>query len=126
MMIWRAVALLTFVLSLSAYSKHDLSKPYEVEEVPLTHSSWIAARAIGPWHRMVLNDIQTFAHTSPVYIEVAGQPVSRAASARWLLDWLDRFEALLRTQGQFADEAQRDEVIAIIARARPYYQAHTR
>jgi hypothetical protein len=64
-----------------------------------------------------------FAHTSPIYVEVQGQPVVRAPSARWLLDWLDRLEELVRTHGQFADDAQRDEVVAVIEQPRPYYQA---
>jgi hypothetical protein len=85
-------------------------------------SLWLCAVARGPRHPAVLGPV-VFAHTSPVHVEVGGQPVARAASARWLLDWLDRFEELLRAHGSFADDAQRDEVIAVIDRARPYYQS---
>jgi hypothetical protein len=83
---------------------------------------WLCAVARGPQHPSVLGPT-VFAHTSPVYVEVEGQPVRRAASAVWLLDWLDRLEALVRTAGQFADDRQRDEVIAVIERARTYYRA---
>jgi hypothetical protein len=82
---------------------------------------WLCAVARGPQHPTVLGPV-VFAHTSPVYVEVADQPVGRAASARWLLDWLDRFEQLVRTHGRFADDAQRDEVLAVINQARSYYQ----
>jgi hypothetical protein len=85
-------------------------------------SMWLCAVARGPQHPSVLGPV-VFAHTSPVYVEVRGQPAGRAASARWLLDWLDRFEQLVRTHGQFADGAQRDQVIDVIERARPYYHA---
>jgi hypothetical protein len=85
-------------------------------------SLWLCAVARGPRHPAVLGPV-VFAHTSPVHVEVGGQPVARASSARWLLDWLDRFEELLRAHGSFADDAQRDEVIAVIDRARPYYQS---
>jgi hypothetical protein len=90
--------------------------------VKVVESMWLCAVARGPRHPAVLGPV-VFAHTSPVFIEVGGQPVRRGASARWLLDWLDRFEALVRAHGRFADEAQRDEVIAVIDLARPYYEA---
>jgi hypothetical protein len=60
---------------------------------------------------------------SPVWVEVDGRPVCRPASARWLLDWLDRFEALLAAHGRFADDAQRAEVTAVVDRARAVYRA---
>jgi hypothetical protein len=46
-----------------------------------------------------------------------------AGRARWLLDWLDRFEALLAEHDRFADAAQRAEVAAVINRARGVYRA---
>ena len=49
--------------------------------------------------------------------------VRREASARGLLDWLDRFEALVREHGRFARDAQRDDVLDVIRRARPYYES---
>jgi hypothetical protein len=87
-------------------------------------SMWLCAIARGPRHPSVLGPV-VFAHTSPVHVQVDGRPVGRPASARWLLDWLDRFEELLRTHGQFADDRQRDELVAVIERARPYYQARS-
>jgi hypothetical protein len=89
--------------------------------VDVEGSMWLCAVARGPQHPTVLGPV-VFAHTSPVYVEVADQPVGRAASARWLLDWLDRFEQLVRAHGRFADDAQRDEVLAVINQARSYYQ----
>jgi hypothetical protein len=85
-------------------------------------STWLCAVARGPGHPSVLGPV-VFAHTSPVWVEVDGRPVRRAASARWLLDWLDRFEALLAEHGRFADAAQRAEVVAVIDRARGVYRA---
>jgi hypothetical protein len=91
-------------------------------EVEADASSWLCAVARGPSHPSVLGPV-VFAHTSPVWVEVAGRPVGRAASARWLLDWLDRFEALVRAHGRFADDAQRRDVLAVVDRARPFYAA---
>jgi hypothetical protein len=90
--------------------------------VEVDGSIWLCAVARGPGHPSVLGPV-VFAHTSPVWVEVAGRPVRRAASARWLLDWLDRFEALLGEHGRFADDGQRAEVLAVIDRARPWYRS---
>jgi hypothetical protein len=85
-------------------------------------SLWLCAVARGPGHPSVLGPV-VFAHTSPVWVEAGGRPVRRPASARWLLDWLDRFEALLGEHGRFADDGQRDEVLAVVDQARAWYRA---
>ena len=87
-------------------------------------SLWLCAVARGPGHPEVLGPV-VFAHTGPVWVEVGGRPVRRPASARWLLDWLDRFEALLGGHGRFADDGQRAEVMAMVDRARAVYRAIT-
>jgi hypothetical protein len=90
--------------------------------VDVTGSTWLCAVARGPAHPSVPG-APVFAHTSPVHVEVLGRPVSRPASARWLLDWLDLFEALVRDHGRFTEDTQRDDVLDVIRRARPYYLA---
>jgi hypothetical protein len=65
------------------------------------------------------------AHTSPVYVQVGGQPVHRSSNAAWRLDWLDRFEALIMAEGHFAEDGQRDDVLGLIDRARPFYRERT-
>ena len=90
-------------------------------EVEAADSLWLCAVARGPGHPSVLGPV-VFAHTSPVWVEVGGRPVRRPASARWLLDWLDRFEALLGEHGRFADDGQRDQVVAVIDQARDRYR----
>src|SRR5918993_88229 len=90
-------------------------------EVEAGDSLWLCAVARGPGHPSVLGPV-VFAHTSPVWVEVEGRPVGRPASARWLLDWLDRFEALVGEHGRFADDGQRDEVMAVIDQARDRYR----
>ena len=83
---------------------------------------WLCAVARGPGHPSVLGPV-VFAHTSPVWVEVGGRPVRRPASARWLLDWLDRFEALLGGHGRFAGDGQRAELLGVVERARAVYRA---
>jgi hypothetical protein len=90
-------------------------------EVEADGSLWLCAVARGPGHPSVLGPV-VFAHTSPVWVEVGGRPVRRPASARWLLDWLDRFEDLIGEHGRFADDGQRDEVVAVLDQARDRYR----
>ena len=90
--------------------------------VAAVDSMWLCAVARGPQHPSVPGPV-VFAHTSPVYLEVGGRPMARPASARWLLDWLDRLENMVRTHGQFDNDAQRGELLAVINRARPHYRA---
>jgi hypothetical protein len=91
-------------------------------ELEVDGPTWLCAVARGPRHPSVLGPV-VFAHTSPVWVEVAGRSVRRPASARWLLDWLDRFERLLGEHGRFADDAQRADVVAVVERARRWYRA---
>jgi hypothetical protein len=91
-------------------------------ELEVGGPTWLCAVARGPGHPSVPGPV-VFAHTSPVWVEVEGRPVRRPASARWLLDWLDRFETLLGEHGRFADDAQRADVLAVVERARRWYRA---
>jgi hypothetical protein len=89
--------------------------------VTVDGSLWLCAVATGPPTRECLGP-SVFAHTSPVHVEVAGRPVVRAASAEWLLDWLDRLEALLRSDGRFDNDDQRDELLTVVEQGRAYYR----
>jgi hypothetical protein len=88
----------------------------------VARSMWLCAVARGPWHAAALGPV-VFAHTSPVYVEVPGHPLDGAASARWLLDWLARLDQMVRSHGHFAHESQRNDLSALMERARAYYQA---
>jgi hypothetical protein len=90
--------------------------------VEVDGSTWLCAVARGPGHPSVPGPV-VFAHTSPVWVEVGGRPVRRPASARWLLDWLDRFEALLDEHGRFAGDDQRADLAAVVDQARSWYRA---
>jgi hypothetical protein len=98
------------------------------EEVRLTagagEPTWIAALATGGPHPNTLDE-SVFAHTSPVYVDVAGRRVARAADARWCLDFLERLEDLVRRHGHFAPEhrdTQLNDVIDVLDQARSFYR----
>jgi hypothetical protein len=83
---------------------------------------WIAARAIGVEHPGILRG-PAFAHTSPVYVDVEGRHVARAADARWCLDWLDRFERLVDAHGRYHVAEHKWDLVETIDEARDFYRA---
>jgi hypothetical protein len=91
------------------------------EEVAIERSAWIAARATGPWHRMILNDTHAFAHTSPVYVSVNGENIAFRSDALFYVDWIDKLIALVEKRGRFSAEAKRSEVVELFRKAREIY-----
>jgi hypothetical protein len=86
--------------------------------------SWVAAVARGSGHPNTL-DRTVLAHTSPVYVDVAGRRVARAAAARWCLDLLDRLEGFAGEHGHFHPEtraAHLGDLVAVLDEARAFYR----
>ena len=92
------------------------------EPVSLDGSAWIAVRAIGPWHRLILNDTLAFAHTSPVYVHLGDQRVVFAEDARFYDEWIGKLIAQIQSKGRFATPAHREEVVALFRRAQEIYR----
>ena len=89
-------------------------------ELLVTKPGWVAAVARGPRHPDVLGPT-VFAHTSPVYVDLEGHRVARPESARWCLDWLERVGHLAAKHGNFADDSQLQDLLAVLDQARSFY-----
>ncbi|MBM3724902.1 MAG: hypothetical protein FJW40_05720 [Acidobacteria bacterium] len=85
-------------------------------------SAWIALRGLGPRHRLILNDTQTFVHTSPVYVTVSGRPVRVKEDLAFYRQWVEKLIARTRTTPRFANEQRRAEVLALFERGLAWYQ----
>ena len=86
--------------------------------------TWLAAVARGAGHPNTL-DGSVLAHTSPVYVDVAGRRVARAADARWCLQFLDTLERFVDEHGRFdpATRAARfGDLVAVLDEARSFYR----
>ncbi|MGB7188702.1 MAG: CehA/McbA family metallohydrolase [Acidobacteriaceae bacterium] len=101
--------------------------------VPISKSSWIAARIWGPdndriangpsrWSQRRSPSLVLLAHSGPVYISIAGQPILSAADREFCLHWIDTLTARINKEGSFADAAHRNDVLASFARARRIYE----
>jgi hypothetical protein len=91
-------------------------------EIPIERSSWIAVRATGPWHRLILNDAQAFAHTGPVYISLGGQKIASPEDAKFYIDWIDKLIAQVNERGRFSTPERKQDVIALCRRAQEVYR----
>ena len=90
--------------------------------VPVRESSWIALRALGPRHRLILNDTIAFAHTSPVYVSLGGRPVRVADDLRFYREWVERLIARTQKSGRFATPERRQEVVGLFSKALEWYR----
>jgi hypothetical protein len=90
------------------------------QEVPFGRSGWLALRATGPSHADNPGG-PAYAHTSAVYVEVAGRPQDARADARYFLKWVDRLEIALRERNRFPGAAQKGHALAQLEAARKVY-----
>jgi TolB protein len=94
------------------------------QRIPVTGSSWIALRVVGPRHRLILNDTIAFAHTSPVYVTVAGRPIRVPDDVRFYRDWVEKLIARTESTGRFATPDRKAEVLALFRKALGFYQSN--
>lgn len=88
--------------------------------VEVTGPMWLAAVTRGGPHPDGLGP-NVYAHTSPVWVDVAGQSVARPKDAGWCLDWIDRFEQFMRDVGTFTEPGQLHDLVDVIDQARAFY-----
>jgi hypothetical protein len=82
-----------------------------VREVRLDQPAWFAAR-IDSTARNEL-DGRLFAHTSPVYVDLAGRRVFDVEAARLMLRRLEEAKEEIRARGKFPDDSARSNILAI-------------
>lgn len=89
--------------------------------IPIDHTSWVAVRARGPEHP-TLFDGPAYAHSSPVYVHIAGKPLVRPQDAAYFVDWIDRLLRVVAARDRYASADDRQQVEQIFRRARARYQ----
>ena len=88
--------------------------------ITLNRSAWIAARVKGPWNRLVLNDGELRAHTSPVYVRVGETTIANPADVRFWIGWIDKLTERTN-QRQFRTEQRKQEVLNLFRQARAVF-----
>jgi hypothetical protein len=90
-------------------------KRFDVE-LPIGRSSWVASRVRGAIHPLVF-DGPAWAHTSPVYVSVAGQKIASRQDAEYFVDWIDQMLRVVAVRNRFADIENRRQVEMLFRRA---------
>jgi hypothetical protein len=83
------------------------------ERVNVQKSAWIGVRAFAG---------RLQAHSSPIYVEVAGQPLHSKADAEYFLGWIDRLEAQLKKRDRVPSAEQKKHVEGQLNSAREVYR----
>ena len=75
------------------------------QELAIDHSGWIALRVKGE-RGPVQQAAEAFAHTSAVYVEVAGRPVHSPADAEYFIRWIGRLRDDVRQRNRIPPSQQ--------------------
>jgi Tol biopolymer transport system component len=89
-------------------------------------SGWYVARAFSDRSRHPVLDFYPFGTTSPIYLTVAGRPVRSAAEASYFLGWIDRVGAAAESHRGWNTAAEKEAVLAQLARARAVFEERAR
>jgi hypothetical protein len=100
-------------------AKDDLSAKFD-DSIVVDHSGWLALRATGPGNPNSPAP-SLFAHTAPIYVEVAGAPVRSRADAQFFVNWIDELAIIFRARSRVPDEELRRHVENQIDTARAVY-----
>jgi hypothetical protein len=90
-------------------------------KLPIMRSSWIALRVRGPESPLVF-DGPVWAHTSPVYIKIAGQPVASRQDAEYFVDWIEQMLRVVDARNRFASIENRRQVESLFRKAREEFR----
>jgi hypothetical protein len=107
------------VAALLPLAKDALSAALD-REIEVKKSGWFALRASGPAHAdSVVGAV--YAHTAPIYIEVAGSAPRSRDDALFFLTWIDDLAVMLRARARIPDAQLRQHVENQLDAARRVY-----
>jgi TolB protein len=92
-----------------------------VADIALERSSWVALRARGPESRHVF-DGPAWAHTSPIFVTVAGKPIASKKDAAFFVEWIDRLIDSMGRRNRYAKPEDRQRVEALFRRAQTRFR----
>jgi hypothetical protein len=85
-------------------------------ELPIRRSSWIALRVRGPESSLVF-DGPVWAHTSPVYVTVAGRRIASRPDAEYFVAWIEQMLRVVAARDRFARVEDRRQVESLLRKA---------
>ncbi|MEW6355171.1 MAG: CehA/McbA family metallohydrolase [Planctomycetota bacterium] len=93
-----------------------------VADIPLTRSSWIAARCAGPRHRLNTMNDPVLAHSSPIYCHIGNRAIGSVDHLTFYSNWIDKLWESTDEDGKFQKPADKEHVRQVFLRAKKIYQ----
>jgi hypothetical protein len=90
-------------------------------ELPIGRSSWIALRVRGPESPLVFDGL-VWAHTSPVYVKIAGQGIASRQDAEYFVDWIEQMLRVVAARNRYASIEDRRQVESLFRRAQDKFR----
>jgi hypothetical protein len=90
------------------------------QTLEVNRSGWLALRASGPGNPSSAV-APLFAHTAPIYVEVAGAPVRARGDALFFLKWIEELALQVRSRDRIPNEELRRHVESQLDAARAVY-----
>jgi hypothetical protein len=78
-------------------------------------------RVRGPESPLVF-DGPVWAHTSPVYIRIAGQPLASREDAEFFVNWIEQLLRVVDARNRFASVENRRQVESLFRRAQAEFR----
>jgi Tol biopolymer transport system component len=100
-------------------AKNDLSAALD-QEFAVTKSGWLALRASGPGHAASVVPA-VYAHSAPIYIDVAGSTVFSRDDALFFLKWINDLDVIIRLRDRIPDAKLQQQVENQLEQARKVY-----
>jgi hypothetical protein len=101
------------IVGTGKFSADHLTATLE-QTVKIERSGWLCFR--------VFAQDRTLAHSSPIYVTVAGKPTVSRDDAQYFLQWIDRLEAKLNERSRIPSPALRTHVEDQLSAAREVYR----
>src|SRR4029434_4458975 len=92
-----------------------------VADIAMERSGWVALLGRGPESRHVF-DGPAWAHTSPVFVTVAGKPIASKKDAAFFVEWIDRLIDSIGRRNRYAKPEDRQRVEALFRRAQTRFR----
>jgi hypothetical protein len=108
------------VAAQESFAAGNTTRRFEVE-LPIERSSWIALCVRGPAHPAVF-DGPAWAHSSPVYVKVAGRKIASRQDAAYFVDWIEQMVRSVAARDRFAHTEDRRQVEALFRGAQEKFR----
>jgi Tol biopolymer transport system component len=91
------------------------------QEIQVDRSGWYLMRAWSSEATHPVRDQLPFATTSPIYVEVGGEPVRSPKDAEYFIAWIDRLIEAARVHGGYNTVEEKSTVLGLLGDARAVF-----